>query len=350
MRVADFDFELPPDQIAQTARPRGESRLLVVNRLAGTWQERAFRELPSIVAPGDVMVANDTRVFPARLIGRRDPSGGRVECLLLERESDSEWSALVHPGQKLKAGTRAVFEDQARAPGVRIDAEILARRFFGRRLVRLSATGAASVDAAVDALGHVPLPPYIDRPDTPDDRERYQTVFADSRGSVAAPTAGLHFDAATIAGLKARGVNWQTVTLHVGYGTFKPVRVDRVEDHTVDPERFAISTATADAVAAARSSGSRVIAVGTTTTRALESAATAPGIVRPGNGVAENFIHPGHEFRIVNGLLTNFHLPKSSLLMLVAAFAGYDLTMAAYRHAVASGFRFYSYGDAMCIL
>ena len=266
MRVDEFDFELPAAQIAQEARPRGTSRLLVVDRSAGAWQERAFSELPSLLSAGDLMVANDTRVFPARLVGRRDPSGGRVECFLLEREATPElsgdvWAALVHPGQKLKAGTRAVFEDPDRAPGVRIEAEILARKFFGRRLVRLTASGAASVDAAVDAIGHVPLPPYIDRPDRAEDRERYQTVFAESRGSVAAPTAGLHFDAATIAGIRDRGVDWRTITLHVGYGTFKPVRVDRVEEHTVDPERYTISSATADAIRATRSRGSRVIAV-----------------------------------------------------------------------------------------
>jgi S-adenosylmethionine:tRNA ribosyltransferase-isomerase len=206
------------------------------------------------------------------------------------------------------------------------------------------------VDAAVDALGHVPLPPYIGRPDTAADRERYQTVFAAARGSVAAPTAGLHFDAATIDALGARGVAWATVTLHVGYGTFKPVRVDRVEDHAVDPERYLIPERTAEAIRAARAAGRRVVAAGTTTTRALESAATGAGITAPGPGVASLFIHPGHEFKVVTALLTNFHLPKSSLLMLVAAFAGHDLTMAAYRHAVAEGFRFYSYGDAMLIL
>ena len=296
------------------------------------------------------MVANNTRVFPARLIGRRDPSGGRVECLLLERESEDEWAALVHPGQKLKAGTRAVFEDVERAPGVRIEAEILARKFFGRRIVRLQAIGAASIDAAVDAIGHVPLPPYIDRPDTPEDRERYQTVFAESRGSVAAPTAGLHFDDKTIDAIRSRGIDWRTVTLHVGYGTFKPIRVDRVEEHTVDPERYTIATETADAIRGAHSRSSRVIAVGTTTTRALESAATGRGEVRVGEGTADLFIYPGHDFQIVSGLVTNFHLPQSSLLMLVCAFAGKDLVLAAYRHAVSAGFRFYSYGDAMLIL
>jgi S-adenosylmethionine:tRNA ribosyltransferase-isomerase len=350
MRVADFDFDLPADRIAQEPRPRGESRLLVVNRSAGTWDEIAFRDLPSRLDPGDLIVANDTRVFPARLIGRRDPSGGRVEVLLLERESGADWNALVHPGQKLKTGTRFVIEDEARAPGVRIEGEILARRFFGRRLVRLAVRGAATVDAAVDALGHVPLPPYIARPDTAADRDRYQTVFAAARGAIAAPTAGLHFDAALIDAIRARGVSWTTVTLHIGYGTFKPVRVDRVEDHKVDAERYEVPVWAADAIRGARSRGGRVIAVGTTTTRALESAATGTGDVRSGPGSTDLFIHPGYDFKVVNALLTNFHLPRSSLLMLVAAFAGRDLTMAAYRHAVAAGFRFYSYGDAMLVV
>ena len=357
MLVSDFDFDLPDAQIAQEPRPRGTSRLLVV-RSSGPARGKS-RPSPicrRFLAPGDLMVANDTRVFPARLVGRRDPSGGAVECFLLERESDTDWQALVHPGQKLKPGARMVFEDPARAPGVRLEGEIIDRRFFGRRLVRFAVHGAASLDAAVDALGHMPLPPYIKRPDTPADRDRYQTIFARDRGSVAAPTAGLHFNDAILAALKTRGVQWATVTLHVGYGTFKPIRVDRVEDHQVDPERYLISDAAAAAIRAARAGGHRVMAVGTTTTRALESAAAPAGTggradgVRPGPGTASLFIHPGHQFRVIDGLLTNFHLPKSSLLMLVAAFAGRDLTMAAYRHAVGAGFRFYSYGDAMLIL
>jgi S-adenosylmethionine:tRNA ribosyltransferase-isomerase len=296
------------------------------------------------------VVANDTRVFPARLIGRRDPSGGAVECFLLERENGTEWQALVHPGQKLKPGTRMLFEDEARAPGVRIRAEVRERRFFGRRLVRLESEGAADLDGAVDALGHMPLPPYIKRPDTDADRARYQTVFARDRGSVAAPTAGLHFAPETIEALRARGIGWSPITLHVGYGTFKPVRVDQVEDHTVDPERYDVPATAEGAIAAARQGGRRVVAVGTTTTRALESAAAATGAVRAGAGVANVFIYPGFEFRVVDALLTNFHLPKSSLLMLVSAFAGRDLMLDAYRHAVKEGFHFYSYGDAMLIL
>ena len=349
MLVSDFDFDLPDDQIAQDPRPRGTSRLLVVHRSAGRWEEATIADLPRWLAAGDLVVANDTRVFPARILGRRDPSGGAVECLLLDRESDTDWQALVHPGQKLKPGARIVFDDPARAPGVQLSAEVLERRFFGRRLLRFTVRGASSFDAAIDALGHMPLPPYIRRPDTPADRDRYQTVFAATRGSVAAPTAGLHFAPSMIDGLRAAGIGWTTVTLHVGYGTFKPVRVERVEDHRVDPERYAVSDRAAEAINAARSARRRVVAVGTTTTRALEAAAV-DGRVRPGPGTADLFIYPGYEFRIVDALLTNFHLPRSSLLMLVTAFAGRDLVLAAYRHAVAAGFRFYSYGDAMLIL
>ena len=350
MLVSDFDFDLPEHLIAQEPRPRGGARLLVVDRARGQWHETTIASVPSLLAPGDLVVANDTRVFPARLTGRRDPSGGAVECLLLERENGTDWQALVHPGQKLKPGAWMVFEDEARAPGVRIRVRIVERRFFGRRLVRLHAEGAADVDAAVDALGHMPLPPYIKRADTEADRARYQTVFARERGSVAAPTAGLHFAPDTIAALRERGIGWSPITLHVGYGTFKPVRVDRVEEHTVDPEHFEVPAAAADGIAATHRAGRRVVAVGTTTTRALESAAGSRGVVRAGPGVADLFIYPGFDFRIVDGLLTNFHLPKSSLLMLVSAFAGRELTLAAYAHAVREGFHFYSYGDAMLIL
>jgi S-adenosylmethionine:tRNA ribosyltransferase-isomerase len=232
---------------------------------------------------------------------------------------------------------------------------VLARKFFGRRIVRLFATNipdgsTIDIDGAIDAVGHIPLPPYIARPDEAADRDRYQTVFARDRGSVAAPTAGLHFDASLIDAIGERGAGWTTVTLHVGYGTFKPVRADLVEDHEVDPERFSISASTADVISSTHHAHGRVIAVGTTTTRALESAAAEPRAVRPGAGVANLFVYPGYQFKIIDGLLTNFHLPRSSLLMLVCAFGGTDLILAAYRHAVAAGFRFYSYGDAMLIL
>jgi len=346
MNVSDFDYHLPASLIAQAPLARGEARLMVVDRAAGTRREAAVRDLPALLTAGDLMVVNDTRVFPARLIGRRDPSGGSVECLLLERVDDEQWLALVHPGQKLKPGSRVIVEDAVRAPGVRLQAEILERQFFGRRLIRLDVEGASTVDAAVDALGHVPLPPYIHRPDTAEDRERYQTVFANARGSVAAPTAGLHFDADLLKGLDRAGIARASVTLHVGYGTFKPVRVDRVEDHTVDAERFSIPAATLEAIRATKAAGRRVVAVGTTTVRALESWARSQGPP----ATTDLFIYPGYEFRVVDALLTNFHLPKSSLLMLVAAFAGRELVLDAYRDAVARQFRFYSYGDAMLVV
>jgi S-adenosylmethionine:tRNA ribosyltransferase-isomerase len=249
-----------------------------------------------------------------------------------------------------------VFEDPVRAPGVRIAGEILERRFFGRRLVRLEVTGAPTVDAAVDAIGHVPLPPYIHRPDSAEDRDRYQTVFARARGSIAAPTAGLQFDDALVAAIRARGIGWSTLTLHVGYGTFKPVRVERVEDHVVDPEWHEIPAATSEAIARAHAAGRRVVAVGTTTTRALEHQwATSAGsgsspTGSDASGRADLFIYPGFRFQVIDGLLTNFHLPRSSLLMLVCAFAGRELVLAAYRDAIERGFRFYSYGDAMLVV
>jgi S-adenosylmethionine:tRNA ribosyltransferase-isomerase len=348
--VSSFDFDLPSELIAQEPRARGTSRLLVVDRNAREWKESTIQELPSRLASGDLIVANDTRVFPARLLGRRDPSGGAVECLLLEPAGAGEWWALVHPGQKLKPGTRVVFDDPDRAPGVTLVAEILEQRFFGRRRITLTAVGTANVHEAIETLGHIPLPPYINRPDRADDRERYQTVYAREPGAIAAPTAGLHFDEALVSRLAAAGVGWTNLTLHVGYGTFKPVRVERVEDHQVDPERFALSEATARAINDARRAGGRIVAVGTTTTRTLESATDVDGVVRPRAGTTDLFIHPGYRFRVVDALLTNFHLPKSSLLMLVAAFAGRELVLAAYQDAIRKGFRFYSYGDAMLIV
>ena len=280
-----------------------------------------------------------------------------MECLLLSRIGDDpsairhppsaqHWDALVHPGQKLKEGALVRFEGSAGA----LMAEVLARRFHGRRTIRLWAEHGGDVVALVDALGHVPLPPYIHRPDTAADRERYQTVFADARGSVAAPTAGLHFDAALLAALDAAGVERTTITLHVGYGTFKPVRTDIVEEHTVDPEPYAIGSAAASAINRALADGRRVVAVGTTTTRALEDAAIrGEGRVVAGTGRADVFIYPGFRFQVIRGLVTNFHLPKSSLLMLVAAFAGRERILAAYEAAVRERYRFYSYGDAMLV-
>ena len=358
--VSEFDFDLPGELIAQTAAVRGESRLMVLDRASRRVQHDTIAALPNHVRSGDLLVLNNTRVIAARLLGRRVPSGGAVECLLLSRlestDADSEsgprshdqrWQALVHPGQKLREGARVRFEGHA---GV-LDADVLERRFFGRRVIRLRSAGPATVDELIDALGHVPLPPYIKRADTAADRERYQTVYASVRGSVAAPTAGLHFTPELLGALAERGVERVEITLHVGYGTFKPVRTDNVEEHVVDPEPYEIAGAAADAINRARAARRRVLVVGTTTTRALEdSALRGGGQVVAGSAEATAFIVPGFRFQATDMLLTNFHLPRSSLLMLVAAFAGRDLVLAAYREAVVERYRFYSYGDAMLIV
>jgi S-adenosylmethionine:tRNA ribosyltransferase-isomerase len=345
--VALFDFELPPGQIAQQPAPdRESSRLLVLDRASGSIVAHSVvRSLPEFLQAGDLLVVNNTRVFPARLLGRRDPSGGAVECLLVQRVGGDRWEALMHPGQKLHPGARVVFE----GAGVVLRGEVLEQHFHGRRTVRLWSDDGAEVDGIVDAIGHMPLPPYIHRPDAEADRERYQTVFARERGSIAAPTAGLHLTNDLLSRLGAAGVARTEITLHVGYGTFKPVRAEQVEDHRVDPEAFEIPPESAGAINLALDADRRVVAVGTTTTRALETAGEG-GRVLAGRGASQLFIHPGFEFRVLGGLLTNFHLPKSSLLMLVCAFAGRDAVLAAYREAVLRGYRFYSYGDAMLIL
>lgn len=354
MDVREFDFDLPADLIAQEpAAERSDARLLHLDRSTGSIAHTTVGNLPSLLLPGDVVVVNNTRVFPARLLGRRVPSGGAVECLLVRRSiseaSRSDvgdvWEALVHPGQKLKPGALMAFEGPPT-----LHAEILERRFFGRRVIRLWTDDGSSVDSAIDAIGHVPLPPYIKRGDTVDDRDRYQTVFARSRGSVAAPTAGLHFTGPLLETLAAHGVTVAEITLHVGYGTFQPVRVDRVEDHRLEPERYEIDDRAASLVNRALAEGRRVIAVGTTTTRTLEAMGRAhEGRMVAGEGATDLFIYPGFEFRVIHGLLTNFHLPRSSLLMLVAAFAGHDRVRRAYAEAIAARYRFYSYGDAMLI-
>jgi S-adenosylmethionine:tRNA ribosyltransferase-isomerase len=360
--VSQFDFELPAELIAQEPpAQRAGARLLRLHRDTGALAHTTVSALPGCLRAGDLLVVNDTRVFPARLVGRRVPSGGAVECLLVKREASgtcrigmgpasdagsSLWEALMHPGQKLHPGGRVVFD------GVRtIHGEVVEQRYFGRRLIRLWTEDGSSVDEAVDAIGHVPLPPYIRRSDRPDDRDRYQTVFARARGSVAAPTAGLHFTPSLLQALAASGVDTASITLHVGYGTFQPVRVDRVEDHHVEPEPYDIAPAAAAAIECARAEGRRIIAVGTTTTRTLEAVARAHrGTVVAGAGSTDLFIYPGFEFRVVAGLLTNFHLPQSSLLMLVSAFAGRERVLRAYQAAIAEEYRFYSYGDAMLVL
>jgi S-adenosylmethionine:tRNA ribosyltransferase-isomerase len=359
LRTSDFDFDLPEELIAQRPPPeRGQSRLLVLWRETGAIEHTSFARLPDHLGSGDLLVVNDTRVFPARLLGHRVPSGGAVECLLLRRIADlpnpesripnpEVWEALMHPGQKLKPGAQVQLERD----DLRIHGEVLARHFQGRRTIRLwTETGMPLADA-IDRIGHIPLPPYISRPDEAADRERYQTVYAREARSVAAPTAGLHFTDAVFDELRARGIERVSLTLHVGYGTFKPVKAENVDEHEVDPEIYSVSAPAADALTSALQESRRIIAVGTTTTRALESLAIdSTGRVHPSHGSTSLFIHPGHRIRIVQGLITNFHLPQSSLLMLVAAFAGRERVLAAYREAVENRYRFYSYGDAMLIL
>lgn len=348
MKVAAFDFDLPDDLIAQEpAAERGGSRLMAVDRRTGGIAHHQFAELPSLLQPGDLLVMNDTRVFPARLIGTRLPGGGAAECLLV-RPADlpDTWIALVHPGQRLREGSRMRFASGDRV----LHAEVIGRHFHGRRTVRLWTDDATPVRDTIDAIGHVPLPPYIKRAEAAADRDRYQTVYARQRGSIAAPTAGLHFTPQLLRALDARGIERAMVTLHVGYGTFQPVRVDRVEEHQVEAERYHVPPETAAALTRAKRAGRRIIAVGTTTTRALESLpVSADGEVAAGGGDTALFIYPGYTFKLVSGLITNFHLPKSSLLMLVAAFAGRERILDAYREAIAQRYRFYSYGDAMLI-
>ena len=359
MDVRDFDFDLPSELIAQEpALERGSSRLLRLDRTTGRIEHATVSTLPDALRAGDLLVVNNTRVFPARLIGRRVPSGGAVECMLLARIPGSDeappgselWEALMHPGQKLKPGARVQFDPPSNVDAPALHGEVLERRFHGRRVIRLWTGGITAVDEAVDAIGHVPLPPYIKRSDRGDDRHRYQTVFARARGSVAAPTAGLHFTPDLTAALTARGIEMAEVTLHVGYGTFQPVRVDRVEDHRLGTERYEIGAGAAATINGALDAGRRIIAVGTTSTRTLEAAARAHGgRVAAGGGETDLFIYPGFGFRVIGGLLTNFHMPRSSLLMLAAAFAGRDRILEAYRTAVEQRYRFYSYGDAMLI-
>jgi S-adenosylmethionine:tRNA ribosyltransferase-isomerase len=386
MLVSDFDYELPERLIAQEpAERRDQSRLLVVNRKTGDLVDSVFAKLADYLRPGDLLVLNNTRVFPARLIGRRlrvTPKGGtvlggRVEVFLVNRIEPLVWETLVKPGRALLPGARVEF-----ARG-KLTAEVLEWREGGRRIVRFEAEG--DFDEIIDRIGRTPLPPYIKR-DEEDrlDAQRYQTVFASRRGAVAAPTAGLHFTTELFEKLRAKAIETVEITLHVGYGTFQPVRVERVEDHRVEPEAYSIPEAAAASINLALSQGRRVIAVGTTTTRALESAARRAsgegglgleqGLGAGGWGlvsdaasqrlthnpqpVAPNpqplttdlFIYPGFEFKVVRGLITNFHLPRSSLLMLVSAFAGRELIMTAYQHAIAKEYRFYSYGDAMLVL
>jgi len=341
LRTADFDFALPPELVAQRpAERRDESRLMIVERDGGRITHARFRDLLGLVPPGDALVLNSTRVFRARLLGRRD-SGAPAEVFLLKRLGDGSWEAMVSPGGKLKPG-RVVHV----APG--LDVEIVAVTERRTRLVRLRT--ALPEAEALARHGHVPLPPYIDRADHAADAERYQTVYARQEGSVAAPTAGLHFTPELLAALEQRGVRRVELLLHVGAGTFKPVEVDDPDDHVMHEEWYDVGADAAAALDATRRAGGRVWAVGTTTLRTLESVVRPDGSYAPGSGETRIFIRPPHVVRGADRLVTNFHLPRSTLLMLVAAFAGYELTMRAYQEAVAERYRFYSYGDAMVVL
>lgn len=345
--VSDLDFALPAELIAQEAlSSRDQSRLLHLDRATKTRTHRRVDALPRLLKSGDLLVVNDSRVFPARLLGRRDPSGGTVECLLLARLDEARWDVLVHPGQKMKVGARATFG----GGDGQLQLEVLEQHFHGRRTVRLQVTGPQDVDTVVDRIGQTPLPPYIRRLADRADRERYQTIFAKVRGSIAAPTAGLHFTTELMTRLASGGINQTAVTLHVGYGTFQPIRVDRIEDHQVAPEQYEMTAKAADQINRALDEGRRIVAVGTTTTRVLESVARiGHGRMIPMMAMTDLCIRPGFDFRVVGGLFTNFHLPRSSLLVLASAFAGREFLLEAYAEAVKQRYRFYSYGDAMLV-
>jgi S-adenosylmethionine:tRNA ribosyltransferase-isomerase len=360
--VSDFHYDLPEELIAQQPLPdRAASRLLHLSSATGAFADRQFRDFPDLLRPGDLLVFNNTRVFPARLYGRRaglksqplsphNPASrdflhGRIEVLLtrqLQRDPN-DWKCLVRPGRKIGIGEHLFFGEDDE-----LHAEVIARGEFGERHIRFAAVD--DFFARVEKIGHIPLPPYIARADSPADRERYQTVYARERGSVAAPTAGLHFTPEILSRLDNRGIETAEVTLHVGLGTFQPVRVEKVEEHTLHSEPYSISEEGAARIRQTRSESRRVIAVGTTTVRTLEYAARqGGGEVHAGEGEANLFIYPGYKFQVVNALLTNFHLPQSTLLMLVCALGGKENVLRAYGHAVAERYRFYSYGDCMFV-
>ena len=361
MLVSEFGYDLPEELIAQQpAEVRGSSRMLVLDRRSGKVEDVMFADLPCLLKAGDLLVLNDSRVIPARLFGTRaglktqagSPAPtGQVEVLLVARLAveDNLWCALVKPAKKVQLGERLIFGDRLRA-------EVVAAGEYGERTLRFEAV--EDFYRLLEQFGHLPLPPYIRRskevPNTWQDKERYQTVYSGARGSAAAPTAGLHFTPEIIESLKVRGVEVATITLHVGLGTFQPVRVERTEEIRLHAEPYTISAVTAAALNLARAEGRRIIAVGTTTTRTLEHLARTAeergGFVEAGSGVTSLFLSPGAEFKVVGGLLTNFHLPQSTLLMLVSAFAGREKVLAAYAHAVRQRYRFFSYGDCMLIV
>ena len=362
MLVSDFNFDLPEELIAQSPPAiRGSSRMLLFDRATGQYQDNFFRNLPQILMPGDLLILNDSRVLPARLYATRARSdqtqhnspnpSGRIEVLLTQQLAANDWTALVRPSRKIQSGERLLFHDQE---NLALEAEVIGAGEFGERTLRFSPV--SDFHAILNKIGHMPLPPYIHRDDSEDDRERYQTVFSHESGSAAAPTAGLHFTPEILTQLKQNGIKIEAITLHVGLGTFQPVRVEKIEDIHLHAEHYTLPIATAEAINSALREGRRIIAAGTTTTRTLEHCAqqTAGGLLEPHSGQTSIFISPGYKFQVVSGLLTNFHLPQSTLLMLVSAFAGSDrgreTVLAAYAHAVGEKYRFFSYGDCMLLL
>jgi S-adenosylmethionine:tRNA ribosyltransferase-isomerase len=357
--VSEFNYHLPPELIAQEPLPnRAASRLLHLKRATSEIEGRTFRDFPELLRSNDLVVFNNTRVFPARLYGQRsgaksqpvsskNPAArdflkGRIEVLLTKQVSQepNDWECLVRPGRKIGVGEQLFFGE-----GNALQAEVIARGAYGERTIRFQPV--ADFFATIERLGHVPLPPYIDRSDQPVDRERYQTVYARERGSVAAPTAGLHFTPVILDRMHGRGIETVEITLHVGLGTFQPIHVERVEDHILHRESYAISSDAAEKINLALDQDRRVVAIGTTTVRTLEHSARETGRVKAGSSEADIFIYPGHKFQVVGGLLTNFHLPQSSLLMLVCALGEREAVLRAYAHAVEQKYRFYSYGDCM---
>ncbi len=351
--VSDYDFDLPPELIAQQPpAERGMSRMLLLDRASGNLQDTSFAAFPLLLEPGDLLVLNDSRVIPARLYARRtlrrdqiEPAG-RIEVMLTEPAGNNLWRALVRPGRKVAIGERLVFP--APTGEILLEAEVIERGQLGERLLQFAPVN--DFFSILDRIGHMPLPPYIRRDDAVSDRERYQTVFSREPGSVAAPTAGLHFTPQALEALAARGIEIARITLHVGLGTFAPLRVDRLDEVKLHREHYTLPAPAAEAINRAVAEGRRIVAVGTTVVRTLEAAAKAADCpLQPHSGTTDIFISPGFEFRLVRALLTNFHLPRSSLLMLVSAFAGRDPVLAAYRHAVENKYRFFSYGDCMFI-
>ncbi len=342
MRIEEFDYHLPKSLIAQyPSSQRGESRLMVLHRSCGKIEHRVYRDISNYFAPGDLLVVNNTRVLPARLVGRKE-TGGRCELLFIPswNGAKGEWEVLIRDSRKLKEGARVEF-----GPGIYGEVREVKE---GRGKVRLFGHG--EMMDLLQEMGHIPLPPYVKRNDEPLDRDRYQTIFAERDGSIAAPTAGLHFTEPTLQAVKEKGASTASITLHIGIGTFTPVKAKQVEDHTMEAEWVEIPEETAREVERTKKRGGRVIAAGTTTTRALESFSMEEGSVRPGKGMTSLFIYPPYRFEVIDGLITNFHLPKSTLIMLVSAFAGKDFLMEAYQEAIDENYRFYSYGDAMLIL